>query len=106
MDAVLNVCIADGKEIEIDGADEISFYNEIPELEVRDTAYNWHKGNYHALLNHLAKYAFIGIKRGDSSHVLEYGGSQYAFSGRFEKNTELFLKTSGITTITDIQVGD
>ena len=72
MEIVLNICISDGSEILVDGFDEISFYNEVPNSEIEHSGYSWEKDYYYELLNALSTYNFIGIKRNDDKDVLDY----------------------------------
>lgn len=99
MDITLNICIADGSEILIDGFDEISFYNELPNAEVTESGYSW-QGDHDGLLNNLHKYNFIGISRHDPKDNLEYRSHSFAFQNQnFTKNERLVLRTNCVTTI-------
>ncbi|MDQ0268922.1 hypothetical protein [Cytobacillus purgationiresistens] len=103
MDMVLNICISDGLEIIVDGFDDISFYNEIPNIEVTHSGYSWQKDYYNELMNNLTRYKFIGIERNDSSHKMEYRTHSFAFKNtNFEGNKPLILQTNCITTIIDM----
>lgn len=100
MEIVLNICISDGSEILVDGFDEISFYNEVPNSEIEHSGYSWEKDYYYELLNALSTYNFIGIKRNDNKDVLDYRDHSFAFRNeQFRKNETLYLNTSTITTI-------
>lgn len=103
MDMVLKICICDNSEIIIDGFDDISFYNEIPEAEVTHSGYSWQKDYYHELLNNLSTFKFIAIKRSDSNHAMAYRNHSFAFkNANFEGNKPLYLQTNCITTIIDM----
>lgn len=103
MDMVLQVCISDGSEIIIDGFDEISFYNELPNAEVTQSGYSWQRNNYNDLLNNLRSYNFIEISRHDNIDELKYREHSFAFKNQhFSKNKPLILTTNSITTIIDM----
>ncbi|WP_107897952.1 hypothetical protein [Lysinibacillus mangiferihumi] len=103
MDMVLKICISDGSEIIVDGFDDISFYNEIPNIEVTHSGYSWQKDYYYELLNNLSRFKFIAIERHDSNHRMEYKNHTFAFKNdNFEGNKPLFLQTSCITTVVDM----
>lgn len=103
MDMVLKICITDGSEIIIDGYDEISFSNELPNVEVTNSGYSWREDFYLELLNSLIEYNFISIKRHDPKDRLEYREHSYAFENEhFEKNLPLILQTKSISTIIDM----
>jgi len=100
MDMVLKVCIADGSEVILDGFDTLSFYNDLPAVEVSKSCYSWQKDHYLELLNGLGKFKFLGIERNDSNHTMEYRNHSYAFkNSHFEGNEPFYLNTSTITTI-------
>ncbi|MGW6384549.1 hypothetical protein [Peribacillus butanolivorans] len=103
MDMVLKVCISDGSEIIVDGFDEISFYNELPNIDVSHSGYSWQRESYNELLNNLIIYNFISIKRHDSKDRLEYRNHTFAFkNSNFQGNVPLTLQTKSVTTIIDM----
>lgn len=103
MDMVLQVCISDGSEIIIDGFDKISFYNELPSVEVTQSGYSWQRDSYDDLLNNLSKYNFMEVSRHDNNDELKYRDYSFAFKNQhFSKNKPLILTTSSITTIIDM----
>jgi hypothetical protein len=100
MEIVLNICISDGSEILVDGFDTLSFYNELPNLEIESIGYEWERNNYLDLLNNLKIYNFIGIQRSDPKDELVYRDHVFAFENdHAEKNSPIYLQTSSITTI-------
>lgn len=100
---VLKICISDGESVIVDGFDKITFYNELPIPEVVKSGYSWRKDSFFDLLNGLAKYRFIEIKRHDNKDNLEYQNHSFAFKNEnFKENNPLILQTSCITTIIDM----
>jgi hypothetical protein len=103
MDMVLEICVSDGSGIIIDGFDEISFYNDLPNVEITHSGYSWQRDFYYELLNNLSKYKFIGVNRKDPNDELKYRNYSYAFkNSHFEGNRPLLLQTNCITTIVDM----
>ncbi|KRN62743.1 hypothetical protein [Carnobacterium maltaromaticum] len=105
MEIVLSICVSDGSNIEVDGFDELYFSNELPQSEISRNAYSWGNDYYFDLLNGLAKYSFISVKRHDPIDRLEYHDHVYAFlNEKFEQNQPIHLKTSAITTIQKVNI--
>ncbi|MBE7354948.1 hypothetical protein INS17_00190 [Staphylococcus haemolyticus] len=108
MDHVLNIGLNSGDYIALDGFDEISFYNEIPNEEWSCSGYEIQRKEmaYYNALNGLAEYNFIGIKREDTNNDLQFLEKPYVYEHYYKnidktdsKNEILYLKTSSISTI-------
>ncbi|WP_301420237.1 hypothetical protein [Mammaliicoccus lentus] len=108
MDHTCNIGFNDGTYLALDGWDEISFYNNVPNIEKTYSGYDLQREQvvYYEALNNLNEYNFIGIRRKHPSDELEFAGKKFAFEHYYNEgkdvdqlNETLYLQTSAITTI-------
>lgn len=108
MDHVCTIGFNDGSRLVIDGYDEIFFIKEVPYVDISFTGYDLQNDEYkyYLALNNLANHPYIGIKRHDNKHELEFAGKKYVYSNfahslnkSIENNEILYVQTSSVSTI-------